>query len=212
MSIRRIVASAATQYVVPVFVASASTQNTGGGLTCVVSKPSGTAQNDLMIAVMVTDGSTTAQTWTQDTGWTEVYDRGSVPNMAVAYKVAGSSEPASYTVTQGGSSQRISASILTFRYAAYDTIGTAAAATDPIVAPGITAAGGLLLGFFVSHLASVTCTTPSGMTALITDADATGPSYLVVSQTITSGATGTRSSSCGATGNRAGILFSLKAA
>jgi hypothetical protein len=106
----------------PEFVASASNGVSGSTLT--INVPTGTLNGHLMLAVLGTDAS--SLTWTPPSGWTEVADQNAVPSLGVMYKVAGSSEPASYDfVSSAGSS--LGGSILTFKNAAYDTIGTVVA-------------------------------------------------------------------------------------
>ncbi len=198
----------------PTFIASASTQNTATGATLVVNKPSGTLQGDLMVAVMA-GGTGSTTTWTGDTGWTEVADLNTKPSLRLAYKVAGSSEPSSYTFTASGSGNNNSGCILTYRNAAYDTIGAFVTGTTPAPAPSITAAAAysVLIAAYANGATSRTCTTPTDMTARVTDNDATTPSYLVADQYVIAGATGTRTSDIGTISNGgAGILMSIKPA
>lgn len=198
---------------VPTFVASASTQNTSTGSSLVINKPTGTAQNDLMIAIMCS-GDSASSTWTGDTGWTEIVDENNRPNIRIAYKVAGASEGSSYTFTASAGTNIASGSILTYRNAAYDTVGTFAEAVDPIVASGITVASDfcILIGAFAIGAASITCSTPTGMTARVTNNDATTPSYLIADQYVVSGVTNSRSSTAGSSARTAGILMSIKPA
>lgn len=102
------------------FIASASTVNSTSSSTLVIDKPSGTAENDLMVAVMAADDSTN---WSGDTGWTEVGDSISDPDLRIAYKVASSSEPANYTFSLGSTRTNVGC-ILTYRGAVYDAIGS----------------------------------------------------------------------------------------
>lgn len=83
------------------FVAEAhQSQYYTGSLT--INKPTGTASGDLLIAVIGGTKSTTPSGWTQladvDTG------SSSVGHAYVYYKIAGGSEPSSYTFNQTGSS------------------------------------------------------------------------------------------------------------
>ena len=197
----------------PTFIASASTQNASAGTTLVVNKPSGTQQGDLMVAVMA-GGTNSGITWTGDTGWTEVADLGAKPSLRLAYKIAGSSEPSSYTFT-GSNSITLSGSILTYRSAAYDTIGTFVTSTTPAPAPSISVSANysMLIAAFANGATSTTCSTPPNMTARVTDNDATTPSYLVADELVAIGATGTRTSDIGTISNGgAGILMSIKPA
>lgn len=193
---------------IPTFIASATSETAD---PLVISKPTGTAQNDLMIAIMCAEAGKQTS-WSGDTGWTEVADQGIRPSLRIAYKVAGPSEGASYTFTPSAGGLTVSGCILTYRYATYDTIGSVATAADPLVASQITVASdfSVLIAAFARSAASITCTTPTGMTARVTQNNATDPSYLVADERVLAGATGTRSSTVGSTTNVAGVLLSIK--
>ena len=199
------------------YIAESTTQGSTGPSvsTVVVNKPTGTAAGDLMIMVGAIGSTTAGRTWTGDTGWTEVADQGAIPSLRVAYKVAGASEPSSYTFTiSSATGTGIAASILTYRYAAYDTIGAFTSGTDPLVLPSVTATSNLsvLIAAGARAAASITLGTPTGMTARVTDSDATAPSYKICDQSVNAGATGTRSMSTGSAGNVAGIMLVIKPA
>jgi hypothetical protein len=77
------------------FVAATSANNGAGSTTLVIAKPTGVAQGDVMLAT-VTATSTTAPT--APSGWTVVKSiSGTALRQATYYKVAGASEPASYS-------------------------------------------------------------------------------------------------------------------
>lgn len=193
----------------PLFINSATTQNGATSTSLVINKPTNTQSGDLMIAFMSSDS--TATTWTGDTGWTEVADQNAAPNLRVAYKVAGGSEPASYTFT-AAASRVLAGSILTYRGASYDAIGAIASGASPITATGPTAASNYckLLGFATRGAASITVTAPSSMTTRVTQNDATAPSYVLADETVLAGATGNRSFVVGSTTAVAGILLTIK--
>ena len=78
--------------------------------TMTLNKPTGTVSGDLMVMCVSFGYLFTAPTITWPTGWTVVYDFNNLPSgfnsnddfpflTAVIYKVAGSSEPSSYSVT-----------------------------------------------------------------------------------------------------------------
>lgn len=78
-------------------------QDSPGSDTFTLTKPTGTAEGDLLVALI----SLTASTITHPTGWTEVRvddGYGSTDKVRIAYKVAGGSEPASYQWDDGGAS------------------------------------------------------------------------------------------------------------
>lgn len=196
--------------VAPEFVASASTSNSNGSSTLVISKPTGTAEGDLMVAVMASDGTVT---WSGDTGWTELADQGSTPSLCVAYKIAGASEGPSYTFTSSNNTRKLSGSILTYRYAAYDVISSFVQDTNPLVIPSISPSQSqsILLATGARNTTSVTPTTPVGMTAVVTDSDANSPAYIICSQVTPKGSTGTRSINVSSNnGGTAGIMLAIK--
>lgn len=112
----------------PIFIANSAIVDFASANTLTINKPTGTVDGDLMISIIYTDAN--APTFTPNTGWTEIVDSNQVQ---ICYKTA-SSEGSSYTftTTKQGS---ITGFIVTYRYGAYDTVGTVA--TDTI-APSIT--------------------------------------------------------------------------
>lgn len=195
----------------PEFVASASTQNATSGTTLVINKPTGTVEGDLMIAVMAADGPSSG--WTGDTDWTELADQGATPSLRIAYKVASASEPSSYTFT-ASLSRRLSGCILTYRNAVYDTIGSFTAGTDPLILPSVSPSENqsTLIAVGAKNDKDTTLGTPTGMTARVTDNDATSPSYIVCDQTVDAGPTGTRSMTAVGSSGTAGIMLVIKPA
>jgi len=193
--------------VAPEFVASASTQNPSAGTTLVINKPTGTVDGDLMVAVMAADGSTS---WSGDTGWTEAADQGTNPSIRIAYKIA-ASEGASYTFT-ASTSRTLSGSILTYRFAAYGTIGTFATGNNPLILPLISPSESqsILIAAGARGSSNITLGTPISMTAKVTDSDATAPSYIVCDQTVAKGPTGARYMTTGSATNVAGIMLAIK--
>ncbi len=193
----------------PIFVASATKSNSALGTTLVINKPAGTVQDDLMIAVMAADA---AGLWSGDTGWNEVVDQAADPNLRIAYKVAGASEGASYTFTNA-SSQTLSGCILTYRYAAYDTVaGTHVTGANPLILTSISPSlsQSILIACGARSSASITLGTPTSMTARVTDSDANDPSYIVCDQAVAKGPVGTRSMSTGITTTVSGIMLAIK--
>lgn len=193
----------------PVFVESATNQNAATGSSLIINKPTGTQQNDLMIAFMTTDSGTS--TWTGDTSWTEIADQGTVPNIRIAYKVAGASEGSSYTFTSSISTQILSGAILTYRGAAYDAIGSIVNAANPLVPTGPTAAADWcrLIGF-ASRAASTTIT--STMTQRLVDPNGNSPNWFIGDKIVIAGATGTESFTVGSTSSVAAVLLTIKPA
>jgi len=109
----------------PVFETAAQGTDTDATLT--ITKPTDTAENDLLIATM---GSRTAAGSWSLAGWTFTQLGTSD---AWAYKVAGASEPANYTFTYSGAVAGVCGGII--RISGADT-------TDPIAAEPTPATGG----------------------------------------------------------------------
>lgn len=198
-------------------VASAQTQNAASGASLVIDKPTGTVSGDLMVAIMFNDRSSV--TWTGDTGWTEIADQGTGVNARIAYKVATGSEGSAYTFTASSSSNICTGAIITFRGAAYDTIGviSTSSASNVQTAGAITvgADGSVLLAAFANRGASRTYSNQtSGLVSLVTDGDATAPSYAVFYQTnVAAGSTGTKSATVSSSSTAySQFLMSLKPA
>lgn len=195
----------------PQFIATTFGGTTYGS-SFAVNKPSGTQEGDLMVAVCQAAGPVR---WTGDTDWTEIAEQGATsPSLRVAYKIAGVSEPSSYTFTASSSAYNINAHVLTFRNSAYDVVGTFATGADPLVAPSVTASMdySLLVASFARSAGLVTPSTPTGMTQIALDNNPGAPSSAVFSQRVAAGATGTRSSSLGSAVSVAGIMLVIKPA
>lgn len=191
------------------FIASTQKSNTvSGDDVLVIDKPIGVAEGDLMVAAMQnSDGKN--RTWTGDSGWTEVVDPNSQPNLRIAYKLATASEPGSYTFTCNNNGGIVSGAIVAYSGAVFETVGSVAsmAAAGTISAPSITAAenNSLLIAAFASAEA-FDIAAPAGMTAR--SSSASSPSFVIADESIDAGATGSRSTLCGATS--AGVLIAIK--
>lgn len=187
--------------------------NSGDSNTITVAKPTGTREGDLLLASMYLSGKNT--TWTGDTGWTEVADQGANPNLRVAYKVAGSSEAASYTFTAATSSN-LTANIVLYRNAAYNSVGSITSGANPLVVTSVSSSVdySCIYATVGRDQSSLLITGPASMQTLYVDSDATAPSVLVEQDISLSlaGGSGTRSFTMGGASNTAGVLVSIKPA
>lgn len=193
-----------------VFALVAATSAYEGALAAItIAKPTGTADGDLMVAVM-SSRTASNQTWTGDTGWTEVYDQATPANIRVAWKIA-SGEGANYVFTMNGTNPKV-ATIATYSRAAFDVVGVAGLATNPLVAPSITVTNNasILLAYFSNGITTIPGI-PSGMTSVISAAYA-DMSVRLASQAVNSGATGTRTATNTDTSRSGSILLSIKPA
>lgn len=205
-------AAAGGEGVAPVVISNSFAESGTGGIT--ITKPSGVASGDLLVAVL-SDGGGTNCTWTPAAGWTEIADETVTPNMSVAYKVAGGSEGASYAFTSTGVGSFGAGVIFCIRNGSYDVISAIATSIGAVacVPASVSAScdGSLLLSAFACYTASVTWSTPSGMTSAFSDTNATRPGIAVFRQVVPYGATGTRSSLPTGSGNtNAGVNIIIK--
>ncbi len=190
------------------YISSTKTQNITNSTSLVISKPAGTIDGDLMVAFVNSNDSGT--TWT-GAGWTEAIDSTA---SAIYYKIA-SSEGSSYTFTNSASSL-LQGYILTYRNAAWDTIGTFSTLSGSPVAPAITTTGGyntVIAYFKAGNTTSATFTTPSPYTVVDSDSDdtATSSSSAIFSRSgFPAGTTGTVTSTISSGSLARGILLSIK--
>lgn len=196
------------------FIAAAQTKNGASGTSLVINKPTGTAQNDIMVAVMVSIAGGGGVTWTGDTSWNEILEQGAVPSLRIAWKVAGGSEGPNYMFT-ASASNNLGGSILTYRNAAYDAIGSVSTdSVNPITATAVTVAvaNSLVLAVYSDRGASSSYSTPTGFAAVDANSDATVLSWAIFSKAVGSGSSGTVDSTNTGGSNFASILLSLKPA
>ena len=181
------------------YVDFAKQSNTSTGSSLIIAKPTGTLENDIMVAIMCSSNAIGAS-WTGDTGWTETADINTGgTGIRVAYKVAGASEGANYTFTFSSALTTLSGVILTYRNGAWDTV---TAANIVFESPNkwlansinLASSGSVLLTVFTQTPANITYSSPSGgLSQVTTDSDATQPSFGAFHQLeMDAGATGSR--------------------
>jgi hypothetical protein len=149
----------------PQFENFAFTQGSSSSSTLVATAPSSVAEGDFLLWVGTTSSGVTNITFAFPSGWTEIKDQGAPPNFHVAYKIATSSEPSTYTLTASSGASVLAGAILRFTRAAYDTIGaTSVSTTTSITANGITVSENksLRLLLVVINGLNRTFSTPSG--------------------------------------------------
>jgi hypothetical protein len=97
-----------------VTVITPTTYDNSGSVSAVVTKPTGVVQNDIMFAYIL-HNNTTDRLNSVPVGWTQIgRHKNSSSNQALYYKVAGVSEPASYTFGLSSSS-RLAVTINAYR-------------------------------------------------------------------------------------------------
>lgn len=94
----------------PFYRSIATTEQTSNSTSVAVSKPSGTVENDVLVAG-IGGASASSESWTPPSGWTLIRQTNNSStidaNLGTFYKVAGSSEPSSYTWTGGNNAAHI---------------------------------------------------------------------------------------------------------
>jgi hypothetical protein len=195
---------------------AASPANNGAGATSLtISKPAIVAANDLMLAGITFYGATI----TPPADWTLVRrnDIGTSGGQAVYWKVAGSSEPASYSFSFGVTPQRASGGIVA--YSGVNNSSPIDASSGQvsggpgtsIAAPSVTttAAGHMVVGFFGSS-AVTTITPPFGMTERFDTASTGTTTEAAMVVQPAAGATGTKTATAAGSGYWLGQLVALR--
>lgn len=199
IEIHSVTASTAPANSVIVHRASSNAANGSGSSSLTLQKPSGVLLNDVMVAHVVAGGAGST-TITPPAGWNFIRRNNSTSDVASAiyYKVAGDSEPASYTWTLSPST------VAAGGIAAYYNVDV----TDPIdahsgqyndnspnmIAPSVTTVttGERLLFISGIELGSGTVTAPTGMTPRWTTSGGQRLSYLADMAVPASGPTGNK--------------------
>ncbi|MBS1884242.1 MAG: hypothetical protein JSS97_14950 [Actinobacteria bacterium] len=148
------------------FVAMATSQNATGSTSLAISKPTGVAEGDVMIAAVTAAGTGTI---TAPSGWTAIKNVtvGTTMRQLTMYKVAVASEPTSYSWSLG-TSRAASGGIVDYRgvnqTVPIDATGSATGTSGNATAPSVTtsAAADQVLG--VGSFAAVTTVTPASGT------------------------------------------------
>lgn len=182
--------------------------STAGSFT--IAKPAGTIEGHLMIAaVFGTSGVMSA-----DHGWDRVAEiRNDACSGSIFEKVAGTSEPSSYTFSGSGPVKHMGGEIQTWSGAQVDQDGSfyKGSGTTDIVMPGVKPSeNGTLLAWCVTDAASGTYSTPSGMTSRALS-NTNRPSLASFYQSVVKNVnTGTRTSTPGVSGSQRGVMINLK--
>jgi hypothetical protein len=197
---------AATRASTPRFVAEANAVTTVAGASITINKPTGTVENNILIA-LITSNNTSGVSWTTPAGWTEVSDTG---RGLIAYKTAGASEGASYTFTSNDSGAQHRGCIVCYSNVLIDAIG-AVDTTSPFIPAGVTMTdSGLLIGIITrAGAAAQTLTLPASMTSRF-NSGVTDKTLAVGDEAVSSGATGSRTFTSSNANNVTSILIGLK--
>jgi hypothetical protein len=191
-----------------------------------ITKPSCTSSGDVLIAVFAVDRNSTTTPTITASGWTviESFNNSTTVDQLTAayYKVAGGSEPSSYSFTLG--TEGVGAIVV---YSGVDTSsvidvsdgqtnGTASTLTSSFTAPSIsTTIANTMLVHVAGSLDTSSITWTPGLTNERIDGGSTSPDeWLSVSDQAKSGtgATGTETATPTSTGYGGSIMFALRPA
>ncbi len=202
----------------PAFRASTTAGN-GAGTSVVVTKPTGTVQDDILINLLYLEN--TADTITAPSGWTELTacggnQTGPTPDFRVKvyWLRAGASEPTSYTWSWTNSVWRtatmaaFSGAITTGDPTDGCSFNASATSSTSMTATGITTtvADTLVIFLGTEFDGSPTATPPSGMTERVDFANV----YLADVAQASAGATGNKTATLSAAAWNTGSLTALK--
>jgi len=187
----------------PVFESLQSNEQSWDAPNVTVNKPTGTVADDLLLAVISTDGN---QAVTAPAGWITI-DVGSSPNnaatLATFYKIATASEPASYQFAWPGG-ERNTGTIL--RYSNINTSNpidvltaiTATGNSNTPTSPDLTAVSSnttVVYAFAADGNHGNVTTAPAGTTGRYANRAGSNPAVVcsagIADKTLTSGSTGT---------------------
>ena len=195
--------------IAPTFIDVADRENSGTSLS--ITRPANTAAGDLMIAILNVGGGTTSG-WTGPADWTEVADNSAGrPVSAVYYKIANTSEAASYSFTSAVS-RNLAGVILTYRNANYLSIGSFASGANPLYvqSPWSTYSQSMIIDAVGNDVASNTITAHMSTTTRFTDNSANRPSYVICDQVVPRGDPGTRNFTLGTATNVNGVSLIIR--
>ena len=144
--------------VAPVVVATTFAKINNSILT--IAKPTGTAQGMTMVAGIMTENNKSASL----SGWTSLGHSSNTIGMDILYRVAGASEPASYTFAMTGSAKSVGG-IITVSGASATPIDVSGSAAGSWTAPSVTTTTSqtLLIGCW-GNITSLGSTPPGTMT------------------------------------------------
>jgi len=181
----------------------------GGSTSLVLNKPSGTVQGDLMTVEIVLSANVAI---TPPAGWTTSVNAAG----AKAYwKVAGSSEPASYTFTRAANTNTIVGHIArhtgTHLVSPVDTASAVSGSGASVVIPTLTVGATATMLVMMCAVLSNSTWTPPGTATEDYDYQPATQTFGVsgAHEAATAGATGTRTFTPSTTGPYMGVMWSL---
>lgn len=182
-----------------------------GSTNLVINKPSGTVEGDFLVCYIICSVNTTISA---PAGWDTDVTAAGIRSYS---KMAGGSEPASYTFTRAATTNTIMGVMVRVTGASTspkDTFGSATGGSGTTVTlPDMTVTNGFTLLQIAEVMVNTSFTPPSGPTELFDQTFATQSFTGAVGiETVAAGATGTRVWTAGTSGVRAGVMYALREA
>jgi len=206
-------------------VLESSAKATANASSVTVSKPTGTAEGDLLVAFLGIRASKSSANITLPSGFTEAsIEGGQNPTLQVSYKVAGASEGADYTFTLNSSANHgvilarfsgVNTSSPSDATATTGTAGYPPGSTSPTLSAITTSTdGAFVLAAYVLNLSgsTYTITAPSGMTEIDASEDGTVNLEASYVSQATAGSSGDKTATVESAAGWAGILWAIEPA
>lgn len=195
----------------PTVVGTDQQENDSNVTTLTFNIPAGTQNGDLMVALVAGGGGSNNVVDWANANWTWAAERTTIPNLAVAYRVASSEgSTVSFTTTN---SCKLGGILRVFQGASWGAAGTVATGTSTsVTASSITVPdnNSILLGHFAIANDNITWTNSSGMTKIAElDDDAFSHSWYIATQDVAAGATGSKTITTNSSGGWQAILVSI---
>lgn len=205
-------------------VRSFTTASPAGSISSItINKPTGTVSGDVLVCIIWQDSDGTIGNLLTLSGWTQagsnIAESGTSPYAKAWYKVAGGSEPSSYTWTTSTNASTVGVmmaltgveSTVPIRINPTADVGSGTTMSAPTVGAGSTPPIGdlLICSYAAQNGSTLTMSTPSGMTAT-GGADTSWISSFSFTRVLTSaGATGAKSSTASSSPNGNWRTFSM---
>lgn len=180
-------AAASNAVTPPVYQSNTTASKAGAGSALTINKPASVVSGDLLVAVLVMNGTAG---WVNLSGWTQLVSSNTDPSVSLQYRIADGTEAGSFTFTQSSGS-RGSGTIMRFTnagapYVSTVQTGNASSQTAPSVT--ITSNESLVLSVFTADATSQTWT---GVRTNSIVAFGTECSFNISYDQVNAGATGT---------------------
>lgn len=200
----------------PIVHESSTFFSSSGAPTVILNKPTGTVEGSTLVAAIHLSGTIAGDSFSAPDGtWTKLYEAAGSNVTALFYKVAGNSEPASYTFTCSGASvgqrrgvmSRLGGAHATSPNGGVSTSG-AGTSTSPVGNSLVTPEDGCMLILFTYWFSAGTHTAPASMTEAVEISRHAVSTEIIAA----AGATGTRTAALSASAAWRAVMWAVRPA